>query len=253
MGKHVSVCLVCFFSFILFGCTSLPLKAYKGDVKPAGSTALFSHDDAWGNNVLYKVDGETAGPELLRENLYFGTYNNKNGGFILSLLPGRHNLEIVLLNSKRVVNIEFSINAGDHYVLNRKSEKLWITRNVEKDAPEIEAVIKDIPFYKEPSESEPHARLVQESGTKSSISIFRIDGMPGKNRITYNFGITDPVNPRVVFGSFDVRLSPGKHVIDYVTVTGRSGSPVINTMPIVVEAGKKYKFETGPEVKLVQF
>jgi hypothetical protein len=214
--------------FSIVACTSFIsaqkiIKGYEGNSKPANEVITIRYD---GNNIaikfwIFKVDGKVTSDF----NSLLFTYNSPPKGTInLQLLPGNHELEIQRSVSDKLQVLTFTGEAGKEYLLLSEKELLKIVEKTGDKINGVDFTIRDIPFYSEVPESEPHALLIEDGKAKGNNSngvtaLLRIDGLPGSNLMTgwvahYMF------NNRFKF-DFSVRLTPGEHTFDFYGLLDR--------------------------------
>lgn len=228
------------------GCKSIPdaRKAYDGPDKSKEQLAYFymknhmtlSSPDA----LLFKVDGKT-GSDVSQ---YWRCYSEKGLGFNVAVLPGMRSFEFIIDNN-HVENVSFMLqSASDYEFLNSGKDLSVFKKTPEGDkAVDIKRVI--IAPYKEPEKSAPHGTLVQNNETmkEGTFHIYRVDGLPGTVSFGHWWGT-------IVYDNFELRLTPGKHIIDYQYFIEGQQTARFLTMEINVKSGKKYRMRVSNYEKI---
>ncbi len=248
--------------YLLTGCISAPVAtSFSGNARESKEIASLVFD---GNKMratlsVYKVDGKTStdpntGPSYL--------LNRGKRDLNLQLLPGKHEIEVVLPRTKEVKLISYDFRAGGSYEFVYDDEKLSLVENIDGKEVPVNFQARNIPEYKEPGENEPHAILLEEGlGAKGMAGAFfgrgattdggiatyyRIDGLHGNhwwNVFVYfkdNEKLTDKIN---------IRMKPGIHKIEFTGHIGNYYSPHIISMTANFEAGKKYTVYFDDDIK----
>jgi len=201
---------------------------------------------------LYKADGMPY-TEGKKGGTWECMYNDKNhGGFNVAVLPGRRTFE--LFNAKTepvsVFQVTIDMEAGKTYSLVGNEKKFVI----KCDGKEVKAEVGRIPVYVEPPPGDPHATL-KLAGTLygKSIALFRVDGKVGSRMykchpkwVTFNKD-----NVMTGMDDLELRLSPGKHTLEYSVhsrfMGARSMGFSVKTVTFSVEAGKVYGYKVIPD------
>jgi hypothetical protein len=186
---------------------------------------------------------------------FVGVANMYNNGSTMSLetkiAPGYHVLELGVLDNK-LYTLEFTFEAGKTYYLNQVDGEIELYIDKIKDGNKVNAVIKPVPEYQEPSG--PVSVLQYKSGLVASaikekqflIAVMKIDGTYRMSKSSFGF------DPRChVFNtkdySVDVKLPAGKHEV-VLTAQGRNNGELVYTRrPLKVnftaEENKTYTFK----------
>lgn len=227
------------FGLILAAACSLPLLSCVSSPGPAsGGSAASSTGDAIirckpqmtvHSFPLLEVDGvsgKTIVADFLANTPFM--YNDANGMFVLSLMPGEHVLTFALGEKKAPYNVRMTIEAGTTYMFSPNKENIRIS-------PETPYEIEAAATYGEPKAGEP-AAVLQGRISKGKIIIYKIDDAWASIRN-------------------DVRLAPGRHeILACLQLAGR-----YIPAPVVVsgefEAGRQYHIEYsfGKDDKLEVF
>jgi hypothetical protein len=160
-------------------------------------------------------------------------------GFNVRLLPGRHDFELVIIKEKRAENLSFVTAAGSDYELVEEKGLFRVYRKTADGRSPVEVKRDRIPFYQEPEKSAPHGILVQNDQTfkDGDFTIYRIDGKPGT--------ATEAIQTSNIFialaSNYEIRLTPGRHVIEYSCGKNRIYTKTVYSREIMIEAGKKYR------------
>jgi len=220
-------------------CASMPKEVAGAGVSGADSvrTAVFWSPAYSGRYILNYVDG--ARPPVAQYNSFSTT---TAGGFNARVLPGRHSFEISVMKAGKGVAIEFDLEAGQTYKLIVQGEQLSVVRTTSQGDFSVEAKVQVLPKYAEPAESAPHAVIVGDAQThkEGKFTIHRIDGLTGSvgsPSIGWNYFIASGA-----YGNYAVRVSPGKHVLEYTYAYGNYFTPKSHTKEFDFASGKRYKF-----------
>jgi hypothetical protein len=240
-GVMKRICLVLsVFSLLLSlnGCSSVPeaRNAYEGgDRSPEQLSRFYMAGTGSFTAVLYKVDGKTCSDmNALRH-----SYNGPWMGFNVRLLPGSHDFELVIIKEKRSENLSFVTTAGSDYELVEEKGLFQVYRKAGEGRSAVDVKRGGIPFYQEPEKTAPHGLLVQndETMTDGAFALYRIDGRPGT--------ATEALQTSNIFvtlgGAYEIRLTPGKHVIEYSCGKDRIYTRTLSSKEIMIEAGRKYR------------
>ncbi len=235
--------------FVLIGCTTVPVTTFNGNPRDSKDVATLTYNMPTFNFALplsiYKVDGNTTTNDQTNGAIYtyvrtrgniFNIYDN--GNMNLQLLPGKHDLEVILYEPEKIKKVTYDFKAGGSYEFLLDDGKLVLMENIGDKEAAVNCEITDIPAYKEPGENEPHAILIQhkiQSGNKSKVyvKIYRIDGLAGD----YYSGYT--LNPGC-FRNDMIRIKPGMHTVEYRGSVGNKHMLYINSQIFNFVAGKKY-------------
>ena len=205
-----------------------PVHAYDGNQKPENELVALRFK---GNKMavklwVFKVDGKLAPSDG-----FYSTFNSTPTGNIhLMLLPGKHELEIQHMTNNPQV-ITFTGEAGKEYNFEINKDQVVITEN-DKACPSEN---REIPFFKEVAESEPHAVLMEEKDNGTTM-LYRIDGMAGS--VIARGWLAHHQFNNFMKGDFKVRLTPGSHTLDYYG--SFEGNTELVSKTFNFEAGKTY-------------
>jgi len=244
--------LVLFWTFI--ACSGRALhKTYGGQERPNDQLAVFEWEGTWYMGLgLYKADG-IPNTEGKNGGTWECMYNDKNhGGFNVAVLPGKRAFELFNARTEpvSVFQVTLDMESGKTYSLVGNEKKFIIRCN----GKEVKTNVGPIPVYIEPGPGDPHAVLFLEAHMLGkSVALFRVDGKVGKKMykchpkwVTFNND-----NPIGGMTDFELRLSPGKHIIEYSVLSkyfgGRSMGFVVKTLEFEVQAGKKYTYKVIPD------
>jgi hypothetical protein len=233
---HRTVIALGLISFIA-GCTSVPTprKVYTGAERSKEQISrFFMAGKGSFSAVLYKVDGKTCSdPDALRH-----TFLGPWMGFNVLLLPGTHEFELVILKDEYAENISFVMEAGADYELLQDGAAFSVYKKTNDEYGAVAVKRGRLSFYQEPEKSSAHGILAQDEATEKdgSFAIYRIDGMPGKATEALQAS-----NLFVALGDYEIRLSPGKHVIEYSCGMNGFYTRTVSSKEVTIEAGKKYR------------
>ncbi len=228
-------------------------KSYKGDNRPNEQLALFNWAGTWYMGLgLYKADGVP-----LTEENEGGTwpcmYNDRNlGGFNVAVLPGKRVFELFNAKTEPVsaFQVSFNMEAGKTYTLVGDEEKFVIMSG----GKEVKFDVEPVPVFIEPRTGEPHGLLkLGGFGLNKTVALFRVDGKVSKpvhkchpKWVTINKDI-----PFIGMSEFELRLSPGKHTIEYSVLSrifgGRAMGFYVKTLTFNVKEGKSYNYKVIPD------
>ena len=227
--KKMLIPVFVFSAMVLIGCSSVsPVKGYAGTAKQAEEIASINYEgNTWTHHLLvFKLDGETR----KNSDTYLWTFNSKPAGDLnLQLLPGYHELELGLIEPDGVKTLGIKCEAGKKYYLTPLNGSVNVNANEDGKMIPVKVSIKDVPFYKEPSESEAHATFIIKG------TLYRIDGFPGK-------GAT-----RFWFTEDKIRLKPGGHILEYVGTSENSFQLLVQKINFDFKSGKTYTFNFSPK------
>ncbi len=247
--KRLTLLLSPLLAVMLSGCaTTPPEKAYLGEIRPAEQLAVFSTLNSGPKMSLHSIDGT----------IYTQKFNGQRANlfsFIVQVLPGRHTFEISFWGTgdkSGVKTVTFTSEAGKQYELD--TDKMQVIRIDGENKTAVDTKAADIAYYKEP-ETPSAAVLMKGTTVLKSLILYRIDGKAGHGARNGNARFNDGMDD----GPFSVKLTPGKHTIDFAATAGGWANAGDNQrMEINVEAGKTYTFDItadangGPVVKLVE-
>jgi hypothetical protein len=232
MKKSKILCLLMLLVQFLFSGTVFaqnePVHAYEGGIKPENELVTIRYK---GNKMavklwVFKVDGKLASSDG-----FYCTYNSTPTGNIhLMLLPGKHELEIQYMTKNPKVII-FSGEAGKEYTFDINKDQIVL---MEGDKP-CSTEIREIPLYKEISETDPHAVLIEDKDLGTTM-LYRIDGTAGS--ILARGWVAHHMFNNFMKGDYKIRLSPGSHTLDYYGSFDGNTQLVSSTYSF--EAGKTY-------------
>lgn len=225
-------------------------KTYTGQDLAAGEAAVFNWEGTWYMGLgLYKVDGHpyTGGFE---GGTWECMYNDKNhGGFNVAVRPGERVFEFFAVDSSpvKVFQIKFNLLSGKTYTLKGDSKKYAVIC----DGAEVKITVEPIPVYYEPAVKERHGTLsLKLPEDTPRVALFRIDERVGV--VMYKFhpkwvSINDLTADHDII--YEVRLTPGRHTIEYVVFGGANafygynhmGSSV-KTLNFFVKEGRTYSY-----------
>ena len=242
MKKLLFTAAVIIISLAAFaGCASSPraIQGYAGEAKTADEVMTISYDGSGSFKfIIFKVDGKVTSDPYS----YGCTYNSPGGKINLQLLPGQHEIEFNYVPVKKLQTVTFTGEAGKEYEFITEKESFKVVEKEGKTARDVEFSLKDVPYFKEAAESEPHALLVETGSglTKGDgvTVLFRIDGFPGPNLPIGgipNYMINKPFSQ-----DYSVRLAPGEHTLEFYGRYGKFFHMVPQTQKYNFEAGRKY-------------
>ncbi len=249
MKKNLFIIIILsvFISF-LAGCVTVPVTTFTGEPRDPKDVATLTFNENMRPTLsVYKVDGKTStAPNTRHSYLLFGRMQEPV--LNLQLLPGKHDLEVLLPQTKEVKLVSYDFRSGGSYEFIVDDGKLSMAEIVNGKQVPVNFQVKDILEYKEPGEKEPHAILFDHKISKKEtdtlfttpdggfITYWRIDGLHGND--WWQFNLTMDLNDRG-----GIRVKPGIHVIEY---SGAFGSekfmPHVESLKCNFEAGKKYRF-----------
>jgi len=223
------------------GCSSVPAprKVYDGADRPKEQLSRFYMVGKGSfKAVLYKVDGKTCSDLDGLKQTYLGFWH----GFNLMLLPGHHDFEFVIIKDEYAETVSFVMEAGSDYEFVKEKEDYLVFKKTADGNKVVDVKRNRLSFYKEPDKSAPHGVVIQDEETfkESGFAIYRIDGMPGTAT-----EFLDNSNLFVGLGYYELRLTPGKHIIEFTGgLTGKGDKYYlfkVCSKQIIIEAGKKYR------------
>jgi len=143
------------------------------------------------------------------------SYTAWKGGFNVALLPGSHNFELLIREEDNSVKLlSFTLDGGAAYKF-RKEEgsKPLVFKKTSAGDKQVDIKLTTLTPYKEPDVPASHGTIVQnkETGKQGFFAIIRVDGMPG----TYGSPLGPSIYQVAIGEDYELRLTPGKHVIDY--------------------------------------
>ncbi len=239
----IALCLATFIGCVAFiSCTSSPkaIQGYGGEVKTADEVITISFEGNKGGSIkflIFKVDNKVTSDPYS----YGCTYNSPGGKINLQLLPGQHEIEFNNVYAGKPQTVTFTGEAGKEYAFITEKEVFKVVEKTGDTTKDVEFLVKDVPFYKEAAESEPHALLIETAGLTKGDGVtvlFRIDGFPGPNLPiggVPNYMINKPYSL-----DYSVRLTPGEHTLEFYGRYGKFYHMVPQTQKYSFEAGKKY-------------
>lgn len=222
---------------IYSGCSTVPKTTFDGNPRDNKEVATLKYNQGivWYTYDLFvkKVNGKWGQSG-------WGYHSKTLLGLNLNLqlTPGKHDLEIVLGKEKRLIILTYDFKAGSSYEF-LYDKNLTLIEHIDGKKVPVDFQQRDIPAYKEPAETEPHALFIIrdkeyiKTNNAGKGYLHRIDGFPGNE---WSEG----------FVSFDyeskIRLKPGIHTLEYSFSIGSNYSTTVNTIQFNFEAGKKYTF-----------
>ena len=243
MKRIISFSFISFLILSLFSCSfsAQTRKVYQGPVKnPDEVSKFFMKGNGFIERKLYKIDGQTNSDFSQNYNI---DYTNMAGCFTVELLPGEHTFEMIAFdsqNAKYAYNLKFNMEKGKAYEYKEEKNSYIVLK--EDDNRKINLKEEKIPFFKEQEENQPHGLLIQDDKTKTygNFSILRIDNFPGQNIPTIG-----GYNLFVGLDDYQIRLSPGKHKIEFITsiTVGERFyfSQIVTQLEVNIIKEKKYK------------
>ncbi len=231
--------------FVFIGCSTVPVTTFNGEPRDPKDVATLTYTPKWGIDLtVYKVDGKlsrnykTTGLNYSYHPTASGNPLNPSKGKInLQLLPGKHELEVILYEPEKIKMVTYDFKAGGSYEFLYEDDKLVLMENIGDKKVAANFEINDVSAYKGPGENEPHAILIKNWGNNSNVyvKIYGIDGLAGEHYSGRFF------NESVYFVNYPIRIKPGMHTIDYKGSVGNKNMLYISSKKFNFEAGKKYK------------
>lgn len=244
MKRFLQIMFIAAFLSAAAGCTSVPnlRKAYDGPEKTKDQLSyLYMVGEGRFPVNVFRIDGKNCTDTDL---IWAGSYNGKWGGFNVALVPGLHSFEFAMLEENYVEVVSFTMDAGAAYEFKIVNKGIMIYKKSGTAETAVDVKRNRLSPYKQPDTTAPYGTIVQnkETGKTGSCSIVRVDGLPGSEKPAFY-----QYNIYVAQGDFELRLVPGKHVIEFGPYIEKDGKYYTTkkflSKELKVEAGKKYKIE----------
>jgi hypothetical protein len=164
------------------------------------------------------IAGKTIIANFLDETPFM--YNDANGMFDVSLLPGQHTLTFALGDKKEPYNVQVNLEEGKTYIFYPDKDSIRIV-------PDTPFAISKALVYTEPTTDEPYSTFTSVI-KKGKLFIYKIDN-------------------KWVSAGDEIRILPGDHEIQACVLI--SGSYLLEPLIIktTFEAGAKYHIEYSVE------